>query len=152
MSRTAGRATVPRVIKSRAEYERALIALERLIDAEPKPGESQADELELLSLLIEAYEEKAFPIPDPTPIEAIRFRMDQMGLKQKDLIPYLGSRARVSEVLSGKRSLTLKMIRALHEGLGICAEVLIQDRLDSTAQDPSAIEPSAASTQRASRK
>lgn len=137
MSRTATRAIVPHVIRTRAEYERALLDLERLIDAEPKAGEPKADELELLSLLIEDYEEKTFPITDPTPIEAIRFRMDQMRLRQKDLVPYLGSRARVSEVLSGKRPLTLRMIRALHDGLGIPAEVLIRDR-----SDPAAVEAS----------
>jgi HTH-type transcriptional regulator/antitoxin HigA len=141
MSRTAGRTRAPHVIKTQAEYERALIAVERLIDAEPKAGEPQADELELLSLLIEDYEETVFPIPDPTPIEAIRFRMDQMGLKQKDLVPYLGSRARASEVLSGKRPLTLRMIRALHEGLGIPAEVLIRERLDTAAEDANGGEP-----------
>ncbi|HJW76645.1 MAG TPA: DNA-binding protein [Thermoleophilia bacterium] len=121
---------MPHLIKTQAEYERALIAVERLIDAEPKAGEPQAEDLEPLSLLIEAYEKTVFPIPDPAPIEAIRFRMDQMGLRQRDLVPYLGSRARVSEVLSGKRPLTLKMIRALHDGLGIPADVLIQDGLD----------------------
>jgi HTH-type transcriptional regulator/antitoxin HigA len=85
------------------------------------------DELELWSLLVENYEEEHFPIDPPDPIEAIRFRMDQEGLTRADLIPYLQSKSKVSEVLSGKRPLSLSMIRALHSGLKIPAEVLVQE-------------------------
>jgi HTH-type transcriptional regulator/antitoxin HigA len=90
-----------------------------------KAGTSEGDELELLSLLVQAYEDKAFPIDKPDPIAAIRFRMEQQGLEASDLVPLIGSRSRVSEVLSGRRSLSLRMIRALTDGLGISADVLI---------------------------
>ena len=78
-------------------------------------------------MLITAYENENHPVPPPSPIEAIRFVMDQKGLKPSDLIPFIGSRPRVSEILNGKRNLTLKMIRCLHSKLGIPAEILIQD-------------------------
>jgi HTH-type transcriptional regulator/antitoxin HigA len=81
--------------------------------------------VELWAWLIEAYENERHPIEPPTPLEAIRFRMEQQGLEPKDLVPFIGSRSKVSEVLSGKRSLSLRMIRALHSKLGIPAEVLI---------------------------
>jgi HTH-type transcriptional regulator / antitoxin HigA len=83
------------------------------------------DELDLLSLVVHDYEEKQFPIKKPDPVAAIRFRMEQQGLARKDLIPFLGSRSRVSEVLSGRRGLSLKMIRALAAGLRIPAELLL---------------------------
>jgi len=85
------------------------------------------DGMELLSVLIEKYEDEHYPIAPPDPIEAIKFRMEQAGLTKKALIPYLGSRSRVSEILSGKRELTLGMIRALNAHLGIPAEVLIRE-------------------------
>ena len=113
-----------RVIKSEEEYEKALQQLDSLMDAEP--GSEEEKELELLSVLIEKYEDDHFPIPLPDPVEAIKFRMEQQGLAQKDLIPFLGSQSKVSEILNHKRSLSLTMIRNLHEGLGIPAEVLIQ--------------------------
>jgi HTH-type transcriptional regulator / antitoxin HigA len=111
-------------IRTEKDYEAALLRIESLMDAEAETPE--ADELEVLATLVELYEEKHFPIDWPDPIAAIRFRMEQAGLTARDLIPLLGSRAKVSEVLSGKRSLTLQMIRALHEHLGIPAEVLLQ--------------------------
>src|ERR1051326_9385442 len=101
----------PKVIKTEPEYAAALARAYKLMDA--KPNTAQGDELELLSLLIHDYEEKAFPIDKPDPIAAIRFRMEQQGLKPRDLVPILGSRSRVSEILSGRRHLTLKMVRAL---------------------------------------
>jgi HTH-type transcriptional regulator/antitoxin HigA len=113
----------PKVIKTEAEYGAVLARIEQLMDA--KRNTPQGDELELLSLLVHDYEEKVFPIAKPDPIEAIRFRMEQQGLRPTDLVPFLGSRSRVSEVLSGRRNLTLKMIRALVRGLGIPAEVLL---------------------------
>ena len=112
-----------RVIKTRAEYQAALARIEKLMDA--APNTPRGDELELLSLLVHDYEEKKFPIDKPDPVVAIRFRMEQHGLAPKDLVPFLGSRSRVSEVLAGKRSLSLKMIRALVAGLGIPAESLL---------------------------
>jgi HTH-type transcriptional regulator/antitoxin HigA len=115
-----------RIIKTNAEYKRAVTEAESLITLDPNPGTNEADRLDLLSLLIENYESEKFPIKLPDPLEAIKFRMDEMGLKQRDLIPFVGSKSKVSEVLAGKRSLTVPMIRALHEGLGIPAEVLLQ--------------------------
>jgi HTH-type transcriptional regulator/antitoxin HigA len=114
----------PKVIKTEADYEKALGRLDELLDA--KAGTPGGEEFELWVALISTYEEEAFPIGLPDPIEAIRLRMDQAGLRQVDLVPYIGSASRVSEVLKGKRSLSLSMIRKLHEGLGIPAEVLLQ--------------------------
>lgn len=115
----------PKVIKTTAEHERALARIEELFRA--KPGTPEGDELELLMLLVETYEAKEFPIDLPNPIEAIRFRMEQANLKQKDLIPIFGSKSKVSEVLNGKRELSLTMIRKLTRELGIPAEVLLQE-------------------------
>ena len=108
------------------EHERALERIEELFTA--KPGTPDGDELELLLLLVETYEAKEYPIDLPDPIEAIRFRMEQANLKQKDLVPILGSKGKVSEVLNGKRELSLTMIRKLVSELGIPAEVLLQER------------------------
>jgi HTH-type transcriptional regulator / antitoxin HigA len=116
-----------KMIKTKKDYSAARREVERLVELDPDHGTPRADRLEVMALLVENYEKKAFPIPRCTPLDAIRFRMDQMGLLPKDLVPYLGSRARVSEVLSGKRGLSLKMIRALHQGLDIPAEVLIRE-------------------------
>jgi len=117
---------VIRVIKTEADYEAALAAIESLMDLDPALGTPEAERLELLTLLVEDYEAKVAPSELPDPVEAIRFRMEQQGLRQRDLVPYIGSASKVSEVLSGKRSLTLSMIRALHAGLGIPAHVLLQ--------------------------
>jgi len=112
-----------KVIKTESEYAAALARVEKLMDA--RPGTSPGDELEILSLLIHDYEGRVFPIAKPDPVAAIRFRMAQQGLTNKDMVPFLGSRSRVSEVLSGRRSLSLKMIRALVGGLRIPADVLL---------------------------
>jgi HTH-type transcriptional regulator/antitoxin HigA len=115
----------PKVIKTDAEYRAALARLDELLGA--KPGTPEGDEFELWVTLIKDYEEEQFPIDLPDPITAIRFRMEQAGMKQVDLVPYIGSPSRVSEVLKGKRSLSLSMIRKLNKGLGIPAEVLLHD-------------------------
>ena len=112
-----------KLIKTRQQYRAALRRAEEIMDA--RPGTAAGDELELLAAIIEIYEEKHAPVPPPDPIEAIRFRMEQDSLRPQDLVPLLGSRSRVSEVLNGKRSLTLTMIRRLHQSLGIPAEVLL---------------------------
>lgn len=112
-------------IRSEQDYERTLVRVEELFDA--TPGTPAADELEILVTLIEKYEAAHYPVEPPTPIEAIRFRMEQQDLTPRDLEPILGSRTRVSEVLSGNRRLTLDMIRALTAHLGIPAETLIQE-------------------------
>jgi HTH-type transcriptional regulator/antitoxin HigA len=116
---------IPKIIKNEAEYDQALARIDDIMDADP--GTPEGDELELLVTLVELYEKVHYPIDLPDPIEAIKFRMEQAGLKQKDLIPYIGSRSKVSEVLSHQRPLSIAMIRRLHEGLGIPAEVLLKE-------------------------
>jgi HTH-type transcriptional regulator/antitoxin HigA len=113
-----------RPIRTESDYQAALKEIEVLFDAPPNTPEY--DRLDLLSTLVEAYGKVHHPIEMPDPIEAILYYMDTRGLSRRDLEPYLGSRARVSEVLSRKRSLTLEMIRKLNQELGIPAEVLIQ--------------------------
>jgi HTH-type transcriptional regulator/antitoxin HigA len=112
-------------IRTQADHKAALARIGVLMDADI--GTPDADELSVLADLVEAYEAKHFPIELPTPIEAIRFRMEQAGLEPRDLEPYIGSRSKVSEVLSGKQPLTLPMIRALHTHLGIPADVLVSE-------------------------
>lgn len=127
LSIARGARGVTRVIKNAADYEAALGEVEHLVERDPAPGTPDADRLELLTLLIQNYEARQAPLRLPDPVEAIRFRMEQQGLTQRDLLPFIGSRSKVSEVLSGKRPLTLSMIRALHRGLGIPAESLLQE-------------------------
>lgn len=110
-------------IRTKTDYNNALSIISKLMDA--KPNSSQSDELEVLTVLVEDYERKHYPIDPPDPIEAIKFRMEQMDLTRKDLEACIGSRARVSEILNHKRELTIKMIKALHNTLGIPVEVLI---------------------------
>ena len=109
------------------EHAAALAELDALLDAAPAPGTPQADELQLLALVIEMYEKQCWPFELPDPVAAILFVMDQRGLSRRDLEEYLGSRSRVSEVLARKRGLSIRMIRALHEGLAIPLEVLVQE-------------------------
>lgn len=125
-----------KVIKSEKEYEGALAEISTLIDRDPDPGTPDADRLELLTLLVENFESHTFLKRIPEPLEAIRFRMEQQNLKQRDLVPYIGSPSKVSEVLSGKRPLTLSMMRALHSHLGIPASVLLheQNLLEETGE------------------
>lgn len=111
-------------IKTKADYEKALHEIERLWDAEP--GSPDGDKLDVLTTLVETYEEKNHPIPPPDPVEAILHHMESQGLSRRDLEPYIGTRARVSEVINRKRPLTLTMIRKLQSGLGISAEILVQ--------------------------
>ena len=115
-----------KIIRSHEEHQKALARASKLMNLDPSPGSEEADELELLFLVIGDYEEKHFPMDTPDPIEVIKFMMDQQGLKKKDLIPYIGSASKVTEVLNGARSLSLSMIRRLSEGLGIPADILIQ--------------------------
>ena len=112
-------------IRNEKDYQRSIQRLEKIFDA--KKGSKEGDELEILSILIDTYENARFPIGMPDPIEAIKFRMEQMGMKQKDLAAAMGFKSRVSEVLNKKRKLTLEMIRKLSEVLRIPTEVLIQD-------------------------
>jgi len=125
MPQPSDRTMKPRIIKEDQTYVEALAFVESLMDA--KPGSKQEEELELWALLIEQYEKERHPIEDPDPIEAIRFRMDQLGLHRKDLEPFIGQKSKVSEVLNRKRPLSLPMIRSLHRSLGIPAAVLVRE-------------------------
>jgi HTH-type transcriptional regulator / antitoxin HigA len=110
-------------IKTKRDYDRTLRRIEQLMDA--KPGTKSGDELDVLTTLVEAYEAKHYAICPPDPIEAIKFRMDQLGMTRKDLEAMLGGRGRVSEVLTKKRGLSLEMIRRLHRELRIPLESLV---------------------------
>jgi HTH-type transcriptional regulator/antitoxin HigA len=111
-------------IRTKADYEKALSDVERLWGA--KSGTPKGDRLDVLATLIDAYEAEHYPMEAPDPVEAIKFRMEQQGLSRKDLEPLIGTRTRVAEVLNRKRSLSIGMIRRLHDRLGISAEVLIR--------------------------
>jgi len=112
-------------IRNEKDYKKALERLEMIFDA--KRGTKEGDELEILAILIDNYENENFPVGMPDPISAINFRMEQMGLKQKDLVEMIGFKSRVSEIMNRKRKLTLDMIRKLNTQLRIPTEVLIQD-------------------------
>ena len=114
-----------RPIKTKADHRAALKEIERLTDS-AKPGTAAGDRLEILTTLVDRYESEHDPIEPPDPIEALLYHMESRGLARRDLEPYLGSRARVAEVLNRRRALTIGMIRKLHEGLGISADVLIR--------------------------
>ena len=116
---------VHRVIKTEEEYSLSIKRLEEIFDSEV--GSKEGDELELLSLLIDNYEKNQYPIDLPDPIEAIKFRMEQLDFKPKDLAKILGFRSRVTEILNKKRKLSLDMIRRLNRDLNIPTEVLIQE-------------------------
>ena len=113
-----------RPIRTKADHRAALKEIERLMDA--KLGTPAGDRLEILTTLVDHYESEHEPIEPPDPIEALLYHMESRGLTRRDLEPFLGSRARVAEVLNRRRQLTIDMIRKLHEGLGISAEVLIR--------------------------
>jgi HTH-type transcriptional regulator/antitoxin HigA len=113
------------IIKNKRQYKSALKRLEQIFDA--KKNTKAGDELELLTLLIEKYESETLSIEFPDPIDAIMFRMEQLGMKQKDLAEALGQKSRVSEILNRKRKLSIDMIRKLHKALGIPTDVLIQE-------------------------
>lgn len=114
-----------RPIHTDKDYKATLQEISALMESDPVPGTPAGDRLDILVTLVEAYEKRHFPISKPDPVEAIKFRMEQSGLSVKDLEPIIGKSNRVYEVLNRKRPLTLAMIRRLHEGLGIPAEVLI---------------------------
>ena len=112
-------------IHTEQDYQRALKRLGKIFDA--KPGTREGDELEILSILLEKYEERKDPIEPPDPIEAIKFRMDQLGYNQRDLVRVIGLKSRVSEILNRKRKLTLDMIRKINRALHIPTEVLVRE-------------------------
>jgi HTH-type transcriptional regulator/antitoxin HigA len=111
-------------LKTKKDYQAAMNRLEAIFDA--KPGTPEGDELEVLGILIDKYEQEHYPIGYPDPIEAIKFRMEQLGYSQSDLAKIVGLKSRASEILNKKRKLTLEMIRQLHQALGIPTDVLIQ--------------------------
>jgi HTH-type transcriptional regulator/antitoxin HigA len=117
----------PAVVKTEAQYREFMSRIEELVAHDPSPGTSEGSELELLSLLVEDYERKVYAFEKPDPVEAVQFRMLEQDLRQVDLVPYFGSRSRVSEFLSRQRPLTLPAIRELSAGLGIPTDVLVQD-------------------------
>jgi HTH-type transcriptional regulator / antitoxin HigA len=114
-----------KIIKTEAEYNQAMARLEHIFEA--KPGTIEGDELDLLSLLIDNYEKEHDPIDLPDPIEAIKFRMEQLNYRPKDLAKVIGFRSRVTEILNKKRKLSLDMIRRLNKDLHISTDVLIQE-------------------------
>lgn len=113
-------------IKNKKQYEDALARVYTLMQKEIKPDSKDSDELEVLSILVKEYENQHYKVPKPNPLEAIKFRLEQMNMPESQLAEILGYRSRKSEILSGKRKLSLSMIRKLHETLNIPAEVLIQ--------------------------
>jgi len=115
-----------KLIKKESDYTHVLSRIDEIMDAEP--GTPDFDELELLGTLVEIYEEEHFPIDLPDPISAIKFRMEQLNLTDQHLVPFIGSRSKVSEVLHEKRSLSLSMMRALHKGLGIPSDILLKEQ------------------------
>lgn len=116
-----------RPIHTEADYKATLKEISALIELDPDGGTPEGDRLDILATLVQAYEARHFPIDAPDPVEAIKFRMEQSGLSVKDLEPFIGKSNRVYEILNHKRPLTLGMIRRLHQGLGIPAEVLIAE-------------------------
>jgi HTH-type transcriptional regulator/antitoxin HigA len=124
-----------KVINTKQDYDEALKLIEALMDRDPDPNSDDGERLELLSVLVQDYESKTFPQSLPDPVDAIQFRMEQGNLKPRDLIPYIGSRSKVSEILSRKRPLTLSMIRSLDAGLGIPAKVLLKEPDESRNED-----------------
>jgi HTH-type transcriptional regulator/antitoxin HigA len=113
-------------VRTNKDYKAALKEIAVLMASDPALGTPDGDRLDILSTLVQAYEQKAFPMDLPDPVEAIKFRMDQQGLTAKDLEPMIGQRNRVYEILNRKRPLTLAMVWRLHTGLGIPAESLIR--------------------------
>ena len=121
-----------RPVRTEADYDAALRDINALMDA--RPGTPDGDRLDVLVTLVQAYEARHHPVAPPDPVDAIRFRMEQSGLTPRDLEPYIGSRARVSEVLNRRRALTLPMIRRLADGLQIAAEVLVREAPPATGR------------------
>lgn len=116
-----------KVLKNETDYEAATLRIYELIQKGVKPESTEDQELQLLALTVEDYERKHYPVPPPDPIEAIKFRLEQMGMSENQLNKILGGRQRKYDILHKKRKLSIQMIRRLHEVLNIPAEVLIQD-------------------------
>lgn len=124
-------------IRSEADYQAALREIEKLMDAQP--GSPEGDRLDVMVTLVESYEASHFPIPEPDdPVAVLEYYMESRGLSRSDLVAYLGSKERVSEVLGRKRGLSLEMIRRLHAGLGIPADLLVGKARRIPEQPPKA--------------
>jgi HTH-type transcriptional regulator / antitoxin HigA len=123
-------------IKTETDYDAAIVRINQLLDRNPKPGSEEDHELDILSTLVEAYEDDHYPILPPDPVDAIRVVMEEKGLDNKVLIPLLGSKSRVSEIMNRKKPFTLKMIYNVHKVLGLPLEIFINDRMlkDLTTQ------------------
>ncbi|MBK6546972.1 MAG: DNA-binding protein [Arcobacter sp.] len=115
-----------KILKTEKDYDKALNRIDESMELNPKLGTPESDELEILALLVEKYEELNWNIETPDPIEAIKYRMEEMNLKQKDLIPYIGNKSKVSELLNRKISLSLSMVRNLSKALHIPVETLVK--------------------------
>jgi HTH-type transcriptional regulator/antitoxin HigA len=128
-------------IRSEVDYQAALKEIEKLIESQP--GTPDGDRMDVLATLVEAYETKHFPIPEPDdPVEVLEYYMESRGISRSDLIVYLGSKERVSEVLNRKRGLSLEMIRRLHNGLGIPADLILGKHVHIvTLTHPTSTEP-----------
>ena len=112
-------------VKTEREYNAYLVWLDKMFDKKVKPGSTEGEKLQIVLLLIKDYEDKHYSIPAPNPIQAIKLKMEEKGLKNKDLEPYIGSKSYISQILSGKKPLTLEIVKMLHRFLGIPAEVLL---------------------------
>lgn len=132
-----------KLIKNDQDHAAALARVSKLMDKNLASGSKEADELDVLALLIERYEQEKFIIDKPDPIEAIKFRMEQLELLKKDLIPFIGSASKVTEVLNGTRQLSLNMIRKLSDGLNISVELLIRAPKPKVTTKKSAVKASA---------
>lgn len=139
----------PRIIKTKAQHVQALAEVERLAALDPPAGTPDGDRLELLAKLVEDFEKERFVFARPDPLSAIRFRMEEQGLRQVDLAPLLGGKNRVSEVLSGKRALTLGMIRSLSESLKIPAELLVREPAAAYKTERMSTKPAAVAKKKA---
>ncbi|MCR5862308.1 transcriptional regulator [Flavobacterium sp. J372] len=115
-----------RLIKNDTQYGDTLVRIYELMQMDLQPDTPESDELEILSMLVKKYEDEHYPVPEPTPLEAIKYRMEQLNITDAELSEILGARSRKSEILSGKRKLSLSMIRALKQRLNISADILIQ--------------------------
>ena len=116
-------------IRSEEDYDRAIARINQLLDLNPQPGTDDDNELDVLSTLVEVYEDEHYPILPPDPIEAIKYVMEEKGMDNKQLIPLLGTKSRVSEIMNRKKPLTLKMIYKLHQAMGLPLEVFINERV-----------------------
>ena len=116
-------------IRSEQDYDNAIARINQLLDKNPEPGTDDDNELDVLSTLVEVYEDEHYPILPPDPVEAIKYVMEERGMDNKQLIPLLGTKSRVSEIMNRKKPFTLKMIYKLHQAMGLPLEIFINERV-----------------------